>query len=111
MTFLLELHDMLHFSSAEKFCSYLGLTPSQYSSGENVRLGHITREGNSHLRRVLVESAWTVIRHDPILKEKYDRIKARGTNGKKAIVATARSLAIRLRHCIINKEDYVIGVC
>jgi transposase len=111
MTFLLELHDVLRFSSAEKFCSYLGLTPCQFSSGESVRLGHITREGNSHVRRVLIESAWTVIRHDPVLNKKYNRIKARGANGKKAIVATARSLAIRLRHCIINKEDYVIGVC
>lgn len=111
MTFLLELHEILRFESAEKFCSYLGLTPSQYSSGEHVRLGHITREGNSHVRRVLVESAWTVIRHDPFLREKYDRIRAKGTNGKKAIVAVARSLAVRLRRCLLDETPYVIGVC
>lgn len=111
MTFLLELHDLARFPSAEKFCSYLGLTPSQYSSGEHVRLGHITREGNAHVRCVLVESAWTVIRHDPFLKEKYDRIRAKGTNGKKAIVAVARSLAVRLRRCLLDETDYVIGVC
>lgn len=110
MTFLLELHDLFRFPSAEKFCSYLGLTPSQYSSGEHVRLGHITREGNAHVRSVLVESAWTVIRHDPFLREKYDRIKAKGTNGKKAIVAVARSLAVRLRRCLLDEADYVIGV-
>jgi len=111
MTFLLELYDMLRFPSSEKFCSYLGLTPSQFSSGEHVRLGHITREGNSHVRRVLVESAWTVIRHDPSLREKYDRIKSRGTNGKKAIVAVARSLAVRLRRCLLDEMEYEIGIC
>ena len=111
MTFLTELVDMFRFPSALQFCSYLGLTPSQHSSGPHVRLGHITREGNSHLRRVLVESAWTVIRYDPILADKYKRIRSRGTNGKKAIVAVARSLAVRLRRCLLDEQPYVIGVC
>jgi len=111
MTFLLELHDLLRFSSAEKYCSYLGLTPSQFSTGDHKRLGHITREGNAHVRCVLVESAWTVIRHDPFLRDKYNRIRAKGTNGKKAIVATARSLAVRLRRCLLDETEYVIGVC
>jgi transposase len=111
MTFLLELGDITRFRDSISFSSYLGLTPSQHSSGPHVRLGHITREGNVFLRRVLVESTWTVIRHDPFLKEKYDRIKARGTNGKKAIVAVARSLAIRMRRCLLNNEPYVPGVC
>jgi transposase len=111
MTFLLELHDIIRFPSAAKFSSYLGLTPSQYSSGNHVRLGHITREGNSHLRRVLIESAWTVIRHDPFLKEKYGRIRAKGTNGKKAIVAVARSLAVRLRRCLLDEVSYETGIC
>lgn len=111
MTFLLELHEMLRFPSAKKYCSYLGLTPSQHSSGEHVRFGHITREGNPHIRRVLVESAWTVIRYDPFLKEKYDRIRSKGTNGKKAIVAVARSLAIRMRRCLLDEVPYEMGIC
>jgi transposase len=111
MTFLLELGDIERFPDSISFSSYLGLTPSRYSSGQHVRLGHITREGNAYIRRVLVESAWTVIRHDPFLREKYNRIKARGTNGKKAIVAVAHSLAIRLRRCLLNQEPYVVGVC
>jgi len=111
MTFLLEIYDVHRFRRAEEFASFLGLTPAQYSSGENVRLGHITRQGNAALRAVLVESAWTVIRHDPHLRAKYDRIRQRGTNGKKAIVAIARSLAIRLRRCLLDQTDYVIGVC
>lgn len=111
MTFLLEVYDFKRFARADQFASYLGLTPSQFSSGEHVRLGHITRQGNAHVRGALVESAWTVIRHDPHLREKYERIRARGTNGKKAIVAVARSLAIRLRRCLLDETPYVIGVC
>jgi len=111
MTFLLELSDIVRFPSAEHFSSYLGLTPSQYSSGTHVRLGHITREGNSHVRRVLVESAWTVIRYDPFLRAKYDRIRSKGTNGKKAIVAVARSLAVRLRRCLLDEAAYLATSC
>jgi transposase len=111
MTFLLELFDLPRFKNTSCFCSYLGLTPSQHSSGEHIRLGHITREGNAHLRRVLIESAWTVIRHDPHLREKYYRIRARGTNANKAIVAVARSLAVRLRRCLLDEVEYGIGVC
>jgi transposase len=65
MTFILEVFDFNRFVNAKHFSSYLGFTPSQHSSGDQVHLGHITRQGNSHLRRILVESAWTVIKHDP----------------------------------------------
>lgn len=111
MTFLLEVYDFGRFKRATQFASYLGMTPAQYSSGDHVRLGHISRQGNAHLRRVLVESAWTVIRHEPLLREKYQRIRNKHDNGKKAIVAVARTLAIRLRRCVLDQTDYVIGVC
>jgi transposase len=111
MSLLLEIHDFARFKKSKHFSSFLGFTPSQHSSGEHVHLGRITRQGNSHLRNVLVESAWTVIKHDPHLRDKYDRIRSRGTNGKKAIVAVARSLAVRLRRCLLDETDYVIGVC
>jgi transposase len=111
MTFLLELHDMNRFKNVSHFSGFLGMTPSQHSSGEHVRLGHITRQGNAYLRMVLVESAWTVIRHDPHLREKYNRIRMRGTNGKKAIVAVARSLAIRLRRCLLDETPYRTAIC
>lgn len=111
MTFLLEIYDFQRFRTSKQFGSFLGLTPSQHSSGPNQRMGHISRQGNTHVREMLVESAWTVIRYDPHLRDKYDRIKAKGTNGKKAIVAVARSLAVRLRRCLIDEVDYVVGVC
>lgn len=110
MTFLLEIFDFTRFRNEKSFSSFLGLTPSQFSSGEHVRLGNISKEGNAHLRHVLVESAWTVIKHDPHLRDKYNRIRAKGTNGNQAIVAVARSLAIRLRACIVYQNEYHYAV-
>jgi len=58
MTIVAELHDFQRFSNPEAFMSYLGLTPSEYSSGGRSKRGSITKTGNSHVRRVLVEAAW-----------------------------------------------------
>ena len=64
MTVLAELGDITRFGSARQLMSYLGLTPSEYSSGARQRRGPITKTGNSHVRRILVESAWHY-RHPP----------------------------------------------
>ena len=50
--------EFSRFKNARSFAAWLGLTPSEHSSGESVRQGGITKAGNKHLRRVLVESAW-----------------------------------------------------
>ncbi len=111
LTFLLEIFDFARFKNSDRFSSFLGLTPSQFSSGDHVRLGNISKEGNAYLRHVLIESAWTVIKHDSHLRDKYNRIRAKGTNGNKAIVAVARSLAVRLRACILSQTEYCAAVC
>ena len=59
-----ELGNVTRFGSARQLMSYLGLTPSEYSSGARQRRGPITKTGNSHVRRILVESAWHY-RHPP----------------------------------------------
>ena len=64
LTVLAELGDITRFGSARQLMSYLGLTPSEYSSGARQRRGPITKTGNSHVRRILVESAWHY-RHPP----------------------------------------------
>ena len=64
MTVLAELGDVTRFGSARQLMSYPGLTPSEYSSGARQRRGPITKTGNSHVRRILVESAWHY-RHPP----------------------------------------------
>lgn len=64
MTILTELYDFRRFGSAPQFMSFLGLTPSESSSGESRRTGRITRAGNERVRRVLLEAAWHQ-RHAP----------------------------------------------
>lgn len=102
-----ELGDMLQFSSEKKLYNYLGLTPVEYSSGEHIRQGHISRQSRSKLRHILVEASWIAITKDWQLMEIYQRIsKTRG--GKRAIVGVARRLAGRLRTCIQNGVLYEI---
>ncbi len=61
---LAEIGDFRRFGSARELMSYLGLTPSEYSSGDQQHRGHITKCGNQHARRLLVEAAWHY-RHAP----------------------------------------------
>ena len=72
MTILAELHDFRRFADPRRLMSYLGLVPSEHSSGEKYRRGAITKAGNSHARRVLVESAWHY-RHRPAVGLKLRR--------------------------------------
>jgi len=58
MLILAELHDVRRFPSPRALMAYLGLVPSEHSSGEKHRRGRITRTGNALVRRLLVETAW-----------------------------------------------------
>jgi len=58
-----ELGDISRFRHPKELVAYLGLVPSEHSSGESTKRGGITKTGNSHARRVLVESAWTYKHH------------------------------------------------
>lgn len=113
-----ELHDFGRFRSARELMGYLGLVPSEDTSSEKRRLGSITKAGNSHVRRLLVESAWHY-RHPPRLYKslrerrtgqspvviavadkaagrlyrKFQKFQARGKGSTKAVVAVARELA------------------
>ena len=109
MTILIELQDVERFRRGEQLASYLGLTPSQRSSGERVYLGEITRCGNPRLRTRFVESSWTLIRYDMSVRQTYERIKHQTGNGKKAIVAIARRLALRVRRILLDHEVYQYG--
>lgn len=59
VTIVAEIGDLHRFSSAPQLMAYLGLVPSEHSSGASKSRGAITKTGNSHVRRVLVEAAWT----------------------------------------------------
>jgi transposase len=108
MEYLLELGDIGRFRQGEKLAAYVGLTPSQYSSGERVRMGRITGIGKSHLRGSLVEVAWVAIRKDPGMYEIYQRIKRRA-GSKRAIVAVARRMLLIARRMLLDGVPYRIG--
>jgi transposase len=105
---LVELQDIERFKSAEKISSYLGLTPSEYSTGQYVRQGRITRCGNSRARTCLVESSWFLIAKDPFMGHKYLKLKNR-RGAKRAIIAIARNLIVRIRVMLLKNEPYRVG--
>jgi transposase len=59
VTIAAELEDLKRFATPRQLMAFLGLVPSEHSSGESQRRGRITRTGNTHVRRVLVEAAWS----------------------------------------------------
>jgi len=95
---LLEIGDPRpRFRSAEAWVNSLGLTPSEYSTGDGpAHRGHLQKCGHAPLRAALVQCAWVAIRTDAPLRAVFDRLAPR-LGKKRAIIAVTRRLAIRLR--------------
>jgi transposase len=117
LTIAAELGDPRRFATAPRVMAYVGLVPSEHSSGATRRQGGITKTGNAHLRRVLVESAWHY-RHHPFvsaavrarqrgapataiagawaaqqrLHRRYARLAARGKRQQHIVTVVAREL-------------------
>lgn len=108
MELLVELGDIERFSKADQITAYVGLTPSEYSSGASIRRGHISRCGKAAIRSRLVESSWIAIRYEPELAAVYERIRAR-QGGKRAIVAVARRLLLRVRRLLLDGRCYELA--
>ena len=64
-----EAGEFSRFKNARSFAAWIGLTPSEHSSGESERKGGITKAGNRHLRRSLVEAAWHYLNASPHSKD------------------------------------------
>jgi transposase len=117
VTTVAELGDLTRFDNPRQLMKFLGLIPSEYSSGERRRQGTITKAGNTHARRALVEGAWSyrypakVSRHIQLrleqqpkaiqdiswkaqvrLCKRFRRLMARGKNANQVVVAIAREL-------------------
>lgn len=118
LSIVTEIQDFHRFVTAPEFMSFLGLVPSEYSSGASQNRGRITKTGNGHARRILVEAAWAY-RHRPSvgpelkarqegqsafvratswkaqlrLHRRYRRFQAKGRPHQLTIVALARELA------------------
>lgn len=106
----LEWGDMARFPSGKHIASYTGLTASECSTGETVRRGRITGQGPFHVRRWLIECAWRSIRKDPALLRTFTRVSKHSGSKKKAIVAVARKLAVRMRAIELAGTTYCPGV-
>ena len=95
LAFVLTLGTARRFRRGKQVASYLGLNPSERSSGGKQRFGHISKQGNRMMRWLLVEAAWIAVRKDPVLQRVYQRLAFR--RGRKiAVVAVARKLAVKL---------------
>ena len=118
VTTVAELGDLTRFANPRQLMNYLGLTPSEYSSGARRQQGSITKTGNTHARRALVEGAWAyrypakVSRHLQLrlenlpkaiqaiswkaqvrLCKRYRQLLAKGKNANQVVVAIARELS------------------
>ena len=87
-----EIGDIRRFGSREKLTSYAGLNPSVYQSGNTFRTGHISKQGNVNLRRILVQCANVSIMRDKTLARFYHKIKKHRRKHGIAVTATARKL-------------------
>jgi transposase len=92
LTIAAELGDPRRFATAPRTMAFVGLVPTEHSSGPKRAQGHITKTGNAHLRRVLVESAWHY-RHHPFVG---DTLRARQTNAPADVIARAWTAQQRL---------------
>jgi transposase len=103
LALVLTLGPAERFRDGRKVGSYFGLIPSEYSSGERQRLGHISKQGSSFVRFLLVEAGQSAARKDPELGRFYRRLAARKHRAL-AKVAVARKLAVRLY--LMLREDW-----
>jgi len=105
LAFVLILGDAERFHCGKQVASYLGLVPLEDSSGNRRRLGHITKQGSSIVRFLLVEAAQVTVRSLPEWRSKYLHLMMR--RGRKiAKVAMARKLAVRLYWLMRQGWDY-----
>jgi len=118
LSFVADIGDFRRFPNARQFMAYLGVVPSEHSSGNKRRQGGITKAGNSHLRRLLVEAAWHYRSYHPSsrvlterrkgvdpqilsyanragrrLSRKYMHLLLRGKRSQVAVTAVSRELA------------------
>ena len=99
-----EVCDWRRFARAASFMGFVGLVPTEYSSGGSTHRGHITKAGNAHLRAQLVESAWSY-QHRPYVGRR-DRQRHEGVPPE--VVARAWTAQLRLcgrfRHLAARKN-------
>src|SRR3989338_1325607 len=108
LAFKAEMDNPARFKNSKDTGAYLGLTPTQYSSGETQRQGGISKCGSRRTRCLLVEAATSLL----MRSKKWSKLKAWGMKlmkkkgAKKAIVAVARKMAVMMHRMLITKEPF-----
>ena len=106
LAFVLAIGPIARFARSRKIVSYLGLNPSEESSGGRRRLGAISKQGNTMVRWLLIEAVYPAVRKDPALRQDYQRLKFRRGHAV-AKVAIARKLAVRMYWMLRSGAAYV----
>jgi len=106
----LEWGDLSRFPSEKHIASYAGLTAREYSTGETIRRGRITGQGSASVRSWLIQCAWRARRLDPVLLHKYQSVYKNTGSKKKAIVAVARKMTVRIRAVELSPFKYSTAV-
>jgi transposase len=107
--FVAYVGDGSRFSKGAQVSNYLGFVPRLDYSGTIQRQGHITKQGNSYLRGLLVQAAWSIVRsqYGGALRERFLHLTTfQGKSKKKTIVAIGRRLAELMYSVLINKTEY-----
>jgi len=99
-----EVGDMKRFPTAKHLCSYAGLVPCTYQSGEHTRHGRI-KQGNSYIKWVLIEAVPKVIKKDTVLQDFYQKIKAKKGHNK-AKTATARKMLAQMWYLVTEHKEF-----
>jgi transposase len=105
LAYVLTIGDWRRFPRGKQVASYLGLIPSEASSSGKRRLGHISKQGNSLLRCLLVEAATLAQRHDASWHRQYARLSMNRHHGV-AKLAIAHKLSVRLYWMLRSGNDY-----
>jgi transposase len=105
LAFVLTIGPIARFKCSKKIASYLGLNPSEESSGGRRRLGAISKQGNTMMRWLLIETVHHAVRQDPELRQDYQRLKFRRGHAV-AKVAIARKLAVRMYWMLRSGAGY-----
>lgn len=108
---LAHIGEPRQLKNVRQIGAFLGLVPTENSTGEDINRGPITRIGAARLRNKLIQGAWTAVRVDPELGQFYERIyqrHPRNVAAKKAIVAVARKLTTRIHAVLTEQRPYEI---
>jgi transposase len=107
VVFLFDIKD--RFETGEKLVHHLGLTPGEWSSGEDVRKGRTGLTGDKKLRSIIIQLSWIAVRKDGALLNKFERVFKNTGCKQKAIVAVARKLMVKVHAITVKEEDYVVN--